>query len=142
MPSLSISNDHGKSFTRGLATIEGYGAPVFSISSIGGVYSASPSLAIILSDTSLLSSQVFGQPSGVFLSGRFKNRTTKNKERFNFELTFFATIGNMVLLSGSATLESMGITNPSSGDAIETEFIYTLDGAYTSKGDRTSTSLS
>jgi len=142
MPSLSINNDHGKSFTRGLATIEQTGAPVFSISSLSGVYSAAPSLAIILSDTSLLSSQVFGQPSGVFLSGMFKNLTRKEKERFNFELVFFATIGNMVLLSGSATFAQLGVTNPSSGDVIQTEFVYTLDGAYTSKGARITSNLS
>jgi len=142
MPSLSINNDHGKSFTRGLPTIHAAGLPVFSIASSNGVYSASPSLAITLSDTSLLSSQVFGQPSGVFLSGMFKNVTTGRKERFDFELSFLAAIGNMILLSGSATLTAMGVTNPSPGDSVQTEFIYTLDGAYTAKGARTSANLS
>ena len=142
MPSLSINNDHGRSFTRGLATIEQTGVPVFSISSSNGVYSAAPSLAIILSDTSLLSSQVFGQPSGVFLSGMFKNLTTKKKERFNFELVFFAAVGNMVLMSGSPTFAQLGVTNPSSGDVIQTEFVYTLDGAYTARGARITSNLS
>jgi hypothetical protein len=72
----------------------------------------------------------------------FKNLTTKKKERFNFELVFFAAVGNMVLMSGSATFAQLGVTNPSSGDVIQTEFVYTLDGAYTSKGARITSNLS
>jgi hypothetical protein len=48
----------------------------------------------------------------------------------------------MVLMSGSATFAQLGVTNPSSGDVIQTEFVYTLDGAYTSKGARITSNLS
>lgn len=142
MPSLSINNDHGKSFTRGLATMEAYGAPAVAISSSNGIYTFGPAVAVTLSDTSLLSSQVAFQPSGIILSGMFKNQTSKKKERFNFELNVLAVFGNIVLLSGSSTVSSMGVTNPSQGDIVEIGFIYTLDGAYTSKGSRTTHNLS
>jgi len=142
MPSLSINNGHGKSFTEGLDTIEAYGVPAVSISSSNDIYTIAPSVAVTLSDTSLLSSQVAFQPSGIILSGMFRNVTTKKKERFNFELTLLVVIGNIILLSSNTTLTAMGVTNPSQGDTIELEFVYTIEGAYCSKGVRTSHLLS
>ena len=142
MPSLSINNDHGKSFTKGLATIEAYGGAAVSISSSNNIYTIAPSVAVTLSDTSLLSSQVAFQPSGIILSGMFRNVTTKEKKPFSYEMTLFAIVGNIVLLGGNSTLAAMGVTNPSQGDTIQLEFVYTLDGAYTAKGVRTSHLLS
>lgn len=131
MPSLSINNDHGKTFTGSLATMETVGNPLFSVSSSNGIFSASPSLLVNLSDTSLLSSQAPGTNSGIILSGMFINRTQNTKESFSYNLPLLAVLGNQIFIVGSSTLSSMGVTNPSSGDQVTVRFNYTLPGAVT-----------
>ncbi len=82
MPSLSINNDHGKTFTGSLATITAMGTPTYSVSAINAVYRFAPSIALIISDTSFLASTTPGQGSGIILSGSVLNKTTKTKENF------------------------------------------------------------
>lgn len=131
MPSVSISNDHGKSFTQSLATMETVGTPTFGVSSLNGIYSANPTVLVSLSDTSLLSSSTAGEPSGIVLSGDFINITQGTKETFFYNIPILAVVGNSVFLGGVETMTNMGVTNPSSGDAVEIHFNYTLVGAYT-----------
>lgn len=132
MPSNSINNDHGKPFTGSLATMVNVGPPSVGASSAGGVYTLVPALVISLSDTTLLSSTTLGQLSGVILTGSVYNTTSGVKERFNYNLPVLAVVGNTVLLSGSATMSNLGLTNASSGDQLKMRFNYTLPGAYTS----------
>ena len=54
MPSLSINNDHGKTFTGSLATMSTVGTPTVGTFSSNGVYSITPALVVSLSDTTLL----------------------------------------------------------------------------------------
>lgn len=132
MPSLSINNDHGKTFTGSLATMATVGTPSVGTFSTNGVYSLIPAVVTTLSDTALLSSTTQGQPSGIILSGSVFNVTQGTKERFNYNLPIAAVVGTTVLLSGSATMTDMGLTNASSGDVLKLRFNYTLPGAYTS----------
>ena len=80
MPSLSINNDHGKSFTGSLVGMEPIGAPTFGASSVNGVYHLSLSFGLTIPDMSILSSNTPGQSSGIILSGTVKNKTAKTKE--------------------------------------------------------------
>ena len=132
MPSNSINNDHGKSFTRSLATISTVGSPTVSASSINGVYSFVTAMVLSLSNTTLLSSTTMGQPSGIILIGEVFNVTQRKKEKFSFEMPMLAVVGSNVLLSGNATMTAMGLSNGSSGDQLILRFSYTLPGAYTS----------
>lgn len=131
MPSLSINNDHGKTFTGSLATITAMGTPTYSVSAINAVYSFAPSIALTISDTSLLDSTTAGQGSGIILSGSVVNKTTKTKENFSHELPVLAVVGNMLLTVFNLPFTSIGLTNPSSGDELSINFNYSLQGAYT-----------
>tara|TARA_Y100000816_G_C26019934_1_gene533570 strand:+ start:108 stop:536 length:429 start_codon:yes stop_codon:yes gene_type:complete len=132
MPSNSINNDHGKSFTRSLATISTVGSPTLSATSINGIYNIVTAMVLSLSNTSLLSSTTMGQPSGIILSGEVFNITQRKKEKFSFEMPMLAVVGSNVLLSSNTPMTSMGLSNGSSGDQIICRFSYTLPGAYTS----------
>ena len=132
MPSNSINNDHGKSFTRSLATISPVGTPTLGVSSVNGIYSFVTAIVLSLSNTTLLSSTTMGQPSGIILSGEVFNVTQRKKEKFSFEMPMLAVVGSNVLLSGNATMTAMGLSNGSSGDQLILRFSYTLPGAYTS----------
>ena len=132
MPSNSINNDHGKSFTRSLATISTVGTPTLAASSINGIYSFVTAIVLSLSNTTLLSSTTMGQPSGIILSGEVFNVTQRKKEKFSFELPMLAVVGSNVLVSSNSTMTSMGLSNGSPGDQLLLRFSYTLPGAYTS----------
>ena len=132
MPSLSINNDHGKTFTGSLATMTPLGSPTYSASSVNGLYYLNLSIALTLSDSSVLASTTAGQPSGIILSGVVLNKTSKTKEFFSVSMPVLAVVGNMFLTAFNLPFTSIGLSNATAGDELVLTFNYTLQGAYTS----------
>tara|TARA_Y100001937_G_C7062308_1_gene304319 strand:+ start:313 stop:741 length:429 start_codon:yes stop_codon:yes gene_type:complete len=142
MPSLSINNDHGKSFTGSLVGMEPIGAPTFGASSVNGVYHLSLSFGLTIPDMSILSSNTPGQSSGIILSGTVKNKTAKTKETLSVDLPVLAIFGSMFISAFTLPFTSIGLSNPSPGDDLVVSLNYSAQGAYTSSVIRVNLLLS
>ncbi len=102
------------------------GSPTYSASSVNGLYYLNLSIALTLSDTSVLASTTAGQSSGIILSGVVLNKTSKTKEFFSVSMPVLAVVGTMFLSAFNLPFTSMGLSNASTGDELVLTFNYTL----------------